>query len=114
MATHIESLLCILTAAEAGLVAAGHEDVPILSILSRSQDGLPVLHGHSGDALLGNLLGHLLDGVGGNSRGNKVLGLVEPALDAVGEGHLLLGQSQGREESDERGETHLDGCRRMD
>lgn len=108
--SYIEGLLGDIAATEASLVTTGHEDVPVLSVLGRSQDGLPVLHGHRGDALLRDLLGHLLDRIDWDSRGNKVLSLVEPALDAVGEGHLLLCQSQGREESDERGETHLDGC----
>lgn len=107
--SHLESLIGDITAAEAGLVATSHVDVPILSVLGRGQEGLPVLHVHRGDALLGDLLSHLLDGVSWNSRRDKALGLVEPALNAVREGHLLLGQSQGREESDERGETHLDG-----
>lgn len=110
--SYIESLIGGLTAAEAGLVAAGHEDVPVLRVLGRSQDGLPVLHGQRGGVLLRDLLGHLLNRIGRDSRGNKVLSLVEPALYAIGEGHLLLCQSQGREEGNERGETHLDGCRR--
>lgn len=110
MSSYIESLLSGSTAAEAGLVAASHEDVPVLSILSRGQDGLPILHGHRGDAFFGDLLGHLLNRIGWDSSGNKVLSLVEPALHTVGEGHLLLCQSQGREEGNKRGETHLDGC----
>lgn len=91
----------MLAAAEAGLVAAGHEDIPVLSFGGRGQDVLPVLQGHGGDALLGDLFGHLHDRVGGDSRRHICLGLVEPSLDTVGKRHLLLGQSQSREKSDE-------------
>lgn len=91
----------MLAAAKAGLVAAGHEDIPVLSFGGRGQDALPVLQGHWGDALLGDLLGHLHDGVGRDGRRHVCLGLVEPSLDTVGKRDLLLCQGQSREESDE-------------
>lgn len=91
----------MIAAAETCFVATGHEDKPVLSLGSRGQDALPVLHGNRGDAPLGDLLGHLHDGVGRDGRRHVCLGLVEPSLHTVGQRHLLLSQSQGWEKSDE-------------
>lgn len=98
-------------ATEAGLVTTGGEDQPVFFLGTRGQDGLPVVHGDLGDALLGDHLGELLDGRDGRGSRHVGLDLVEPALHAVGERDLLLGHGQGREEGDERRETHLEGCR---
>lgn len=108
--TYIEGLLCVLTAAEASFLTTGNKDEPILRLGARGQDGLPVRHGHRRDALRGDLLGHLHDGIGRNGGRNVRLGLVEPSLDTVGQRHLLLRHGKGREEGDKRCETHLDGC----
>jgi len=92
----------MLAATEAGLVATGDEDVPVLRIGGRFQDGLPVVEGHGGDALFGDLLGQLHHGFSRHSSGNHGLGLVEPPLNTVGKGNLLLRQGNGREEGDKR------------
>jgi hypothetical protein len=94
---------------ETSLVTAGGENQPILFLGAGGEDGLPVVHGDRGDALLGDLLGQLLDGSDGGSGRHVGLDLVEPSLDAVGEGNLFLGDGQSREEGDERRETHLEG-----
>lgn len=106
---YLEGRFGAIAAAEAGLVAAGDEDKPVLLLCARSEDGLPVLEGHRGDALLRDLLGHLLDGISRDGGRHVGLGLVEPALNTVGQGDLLLCQGEGREEGDKRCETH-DGC----
>lgn len=110
MAAYIECLLGALATTEASLVATSNKDQPIFLLLTGSQDGLPVLKGHRSDALLGDLLGQLLDGISRDSRGHVGLGLVEPSLNTVGQRKLLLCQSEGREEGDKRSETHFDGC----
>lgn len=98
--THVEGLLRAVAATEAGLVATAHKDIPVLGLRAGGQDGLPVVHGHRGDALLGDLLGQLLHRRGGLSGWHIILEAVEPALHAIGEGHLLLSQGQSREEGD--------------
>lgn len=108
--SHLECLIGSSATTEAGLVTTSGVDQPVLGLGSRGKDGLPVVQGHVGDTLLGNLLGQLLDrGSNGSSCGHVGLDLVEPSLHTVGEGNLLLGHGQGREEGNERGETHLDG-----
>ena len=110
ISTHLERLIRSSAATEAGLIATSGVDQPILRLGSRGKDGLPVVQGQVGDTLLGNLLSQLLNRVldGGCCR-HVGLDLVEPPLHAVGEGNLLLGHGQGREEGDERRETHLEG-----
>lgn len=108
---YLESLLGLGATTEAGLVTTGGENQPVLFLGTRGQDGLPVVHGNRGDALLGDLLGELLDGSHGSGSRHVGLDLVEPSLHAVGERDLLLGHGQGREEGDERRETHLEDCR---
>lgn len=108
--TYLESLRGAIATTEAGLVATSDEDEPILLLLTGGQDGLPVLKGDLGDALLRHLLGHLLDGIGRDGCRHIGLSLVEPSLNTVGQGDLLLCQCEGREEGDKRSETHLDGC----
>jgi hypothetical protein len=108
--THLEGLIGSSAATEAGLVTTSGVDQPVLRLGSWGKDGLPVVHGHVGDALLGNLLGQLLHrGSNGGSCRHVGLDLVEPSLHAVGEGNLLLGHGQSREDGDERSETHLEG-----
>lgn len=99
----------MFTATEAGLVTTSRENEPILGLGAGGQDRLPVVQGQRGDSLLGDLLRHLNDGLSWDSSRHHCLGLVEPSLHAVGEGHLFLCQGQGREEGDKRCEVHL-GC----
>ena len=106
---YLERLLGLSTTTETGLVTTSGEDQPVLLLGAGSENGLPVVQGNRGDALLRDLLGQLLDGSNGGSCGHVGLDLVEPSLHAVGEGDLLLGHGQGREEGDERRETHLEG-----
>jgi hypothetical protein len=109
MMAHLEGLLGVSTTTETGLVTTSGEDQPVLFLGTRGEDGLPVVHGNLGDALLGDLLGQLLDGRNGSCCRHVGLDLVEPSLHAVGEGNLLLGHGQSREKGDERRETHLEG-----
>lgn len=111
ISTHLECLIGSSAATEAGLITTSGVDQPILRLGSRGKDGLPVVQGQVGDTLLGNLRGQLLDhrGINGGCCRHVGLDLVEPPLQAVCEGNLLLGHGQGREEGDERRETHLEG-----
>lgn len=106
---YLEGLLGLGATTETGLVATSGEDQPVLFLGAGSEDALIVVHGYRGDALLRDLLGQLLDRGDGSCCRHVRLDLVEPALHAVGERNLLLGHGQGREKSDERRETHLEG-----
>jgi hypothetical protein len=109
LGAYLEGLLGAITATETGLVATSDEDKPVLLLGAGGQDGLPVLKGHWSDTLLRDSLSQLLDGGGGDGGWHVGLGLVEPSLNTVGQGDLLLCQGDGRKEGDKRSETHLDG-----
>lgn len=109
---YIERFVCLVTATEASLVSSGDVNQPVLGLRSGLQVGLPVGQVELRDGLLLDLglLDDLLnDGSGGGDRGGSRqvgLGLVEPALDTVREGNLLLSHSKSWEEGDDRGEAH--------
>lgn len=70
---------------------------------------MPVAQVEMRDGLLLNLLllDQLLDGRDDRGGGRQVrLGLVEPSLNAITEGNLLLRHSQGWEKREELDETH--------
>ena len=98
-----------MTTSKACLVSASNKDKPVLGLIRWRQEGLPVGQVERGDSLFLNLLfDHLLNSSGDHrsSRGQKLLGFVEPTLDAIREGNLLLRRSKRWEDGEELDETH--------
>lgn len=112
--TYVERLVSVAAASETCLVSTGDVDQPVLRLGGGLQDGFPVAHVKGGDGLLVHLLlDDLLDGGDdGSGRGQVGLGLVEPALDPVTQGDLLLRRSKRGEDGEELDEAHDAGSGR--
>ena len=98
-----------MTTSKACLVSAGDEDEPVLRLIRWRQKGLPVGQVERGDSLFLNLLfDHLLNR-GGDHRSSRRqirLGFVEPTLNTIRDGNLLLRCSKRWEDGEELDETH--------
>lgn len=106
---YIERLVRLATATEASLVSTRDVHHPILRLRRRLEKRLPVAQVELRDGLLLNLLlfDQLLDGRNDRGGGRQIrLGLVEPSLNAITEGNLLLRRSKRWEEREELDETH--------
>ena len=110
--------LDVTALAEAGLVATGDQDHPVLRAGGGGrggaglEDGFPVVVGERDDVLGGN--GGGAGGDGGGERGGEVgLGFFEVGLEVHAEeahGFLVLRESEGRGKEEEGGgETHVGG-----
>lgn len=115
----VELGLCVVAQAEAGLVAAGDEEHPVLNA-GRGGRGawnkelLDVVEGQTVDFERGDLGGGYVDGVGnrhardrGGGAADCVGCFVEPAFYLVQDGDLLCG-GHGWQSQNDWGETHVD------
>jgi hypothetical protein len=121
MGNHIVCILGPQASIEACFVSTSKENKPFLWLSRWLQDIPPVVGVDMSSGLLRDLGSGFLDGLLDGLRGNRSLwdeglDLVEPALDLIGKGILLvLGSNQGWKNRDQRGETHFgdeDGNRR--
>jgi hypothetical protein len=106
----IESFVRVSATTETCLVTTSNVQQPVLGLGRWLQERLPVAHVKRGDRdslLLDLLFDDLLDRRNDRSRGWQVrFGLVEPSLNSIRKGDLLLRRSKGWEDNESLNESH--------